>query len=322
MVQQNTLAVHTNSTDAIRQHMHTVHHLGASNTSTIFYHYYSQLGRVADGWLSNAFLTHAGVPHGARRSALAMRMGVLWSSKRARMMGLRTDSKCPLCHQEDGGSHIAPGCQHKTMEKMYTARHNALSRQVLKCIQKGSLGGHIVSADVGRQELCETDRVKWAACNHVPEWLLTRPPGVTQAAHTAQLQKLKPDVLLACPTNDTATTEGPAQVYIVEIKTCIDTRHTDQLEHARTQHTDLANMLAAHNHTVLTVPILVGVTGTIYTEHTLQALTKLGVTHDQARACCQKLHTMAINQLHSIIGTRRQLEPADTKPKPRPRHPP
>jgi hypothetical protein len=38
-----------NTTDAIRQHMHTVHHLGASNTSTIYYHHYSQLGRVADG---------------------------------------------------------------------------------------------------------------------------------------------------------------------------------------------------------------------------------------------------------------------------------
>jgi hypothetical protein len=63
----------------------------------------------------------------------------------------------------------------------------------------------------------------------------------------------------------------------MEIKTCLDTHHTDQLEHARTQHTDLANMLAAHNHTVMTVPILVG--GTMYTEHTLQALTKLGFTH-------------------------------------------
>ncbi|KAG1652552.1 hypothetical protein FOA52_008940 [Chlamydomonas sp. UWO 241] len=86
-----------NMSDAIRQHMHTVHHLGESNTSFIYYHYYSQLGSVAVGWLSNAFLTHAGVPHGARRSALAMLMGVLWSSKRARMMGLCTDSKCPLC---------------------------------------------------------------------------------------------------------------------------------------------------------------------------------------------------------------------------------
>jgi hypothetical protein len=51
----------------------------------------------------------------------------------------------------------------------------------------------------------------------------------------------------------------------------------------------------------------VGVTGIIYTEHTLQAVSKLRVTHDQARAvaraCCQKLHRMAINQLESIKGT-------------------
>jgi hypothetical protein len=61
---QRRHAPERNTTDAIRQHMHTVHHLGASNTSTIYYHHYSQLGRVADGKLSNAFLTHAGVTWG------------------------------------------------------------------------------------------------------------------------------------------------------------------------------------------------------------------------------------------------------------------
>jgi hypothetical protein len=54
---------------------------------------------------------------------------------------------------------------------------------------------------------------------------------VTQDVHTAQLRKLKPDVLLAHP-NNTEDPEGPAQVYIVEIKTCIDTRYNDQLERA------------------------------------------------------------------------------------------
>jgi hypothetical protein len=78
----------------------------------------------------------------------------------------------------------------------------------------------------------------------------------------------------AGPPNNTEDPEGPAQVYIVEIKT-IDA--IQRPTRTRTQHTDLANMLTAHGHTVTTVPILVGVTGTIYTEHT-QALTGLGVT--------------------------------------------
>jgi hypothetical protein len=119
------------------------------------------------------------------------------------------------------------------MEKMYTARHNAVGRQVLKCIQKGSMGGCIASADIGRKELCETDRVEWAEKNHVPESLLPRPTDVTQQAHTAALQKLKPDVLLARPKTGTTNPRG-SHIWIVEIKTCIDTRHTDQLEHART----------------------------------------------------------------------------------------
>jgi hypothetical protein len=39
--------------------MHTVHHLGASN-STIYYHHYSQLGRVADGSSAMPSLTRGG----------------------------------------------------------------------------------------------------------------------------------------------------------------------------------------------------------------------------------------------------------------------
>jgi hypothetical protein len=70
---------------------------------------------------SATFLTR-GCLHPAA-GQLAFRMGVLWSP-RGHADGLRTDSKCPLCQHEDGGSH-ASGRQDKRMEKMYTSRHNA-----------------------------------------------------------------------------------------------------------------------------------------------------------------------------------------------------
>jgi hypothetical protein len=156
---------------------------------------------------------------------------------------------------------------------------------------EGQHGGCIVS-ERGQERALRNRQGTWAECNHVPEWLLPRPPGVTQDAH-----RPAPEVETrrsAGPPNNTEDPEGPAQVYIVEIKT-IDA--IQRPTRTRTQHTDLANMLTAHGHTVTTVPILVGVTGTIYTEHT-QALTGLGVTRP-GWACCQKLCTMAINHTAS-----------------------
>jgi hypothetical protein len=89
----------------------------------------------------------------------------------------------------------------------------------------------------------------------------------------------------------------------VEIKTCIDTRYNDQLE--RAHNTDLTNMLTAHGHTVTTVPILVGVTGTIYTEHT-SALTG-SVSHDDWGLLPE--HGGNPASYTGIIGTRRQSQP-------------
>jgi hypothetical protein len=72
------------------------------------------------------FLTHAGCHMGPAVSTGFRGRAV--ELKRARMMGLRTDSKCPLCQHGDGGSHIASGARQEN-GKMYTSRHNALSRQ-------------------------------------------------------------------------------------------------------------------------------------------------------------------------------------------------
>ena len=278
----------------------------------------------ADGVLSNAYLTHALCKHGQRRTVAACRCGVLHSAKRAKMYGLCATDACPLCGQPDGGSHIASGCQHNTMTRLYTERHNKAGRMVLSCISKGSMGGALVSADVGRKEKRLEDGVPLTETNHVPEWLLPPPRRATRTQkkeHRQALRLLKPDILLV--TGDrTPQAAANSQVYIVEIKTCIDTRHEAQLAAARDQHTNLIQRLVgqgyAMNH-IHTIPILVGVSGTIYTQHTLQALERLGVPADNARTKCQKLHLEMTKRLHDIVVQRRMLEPktSDKKP-PRP----
>ena len=309
---------------AVRQHMHPLHKLGTSNTESMYFKFWQRMPTHADGVLSNPYLTNALCKHGQRKTVVAYRCGVLHSAKRAKMYGLCATDACPLCGQGDGGSHIASGCQHNTMTRMYTERHNKAGRMVLSCISKGSMGGALVSADVGRKEKCQEDGVPIMATNHVPEWLLPPPPGTTQTQkeeHIQALRLLKPDILLV--TGDrTPQAAASSQIYIVEIKTCIDTRHEAQLAAARDQHTNLIQRLVgqgyAMNH-IHTIPILVGVSGTIYTQHTLQALEQLGVPADKARTKCQKLHLEMTKRLHDIVVQRRILEPktSDKKP-PRP----
>ena len=139
--------------------------------------------------------------------------------------------------------------------------------------------------------------------------------------HRSDLGRLKPDIMLAVPAEQVASTNrrpnATTIIYIVELKFCSDTRHTVQLGNCREQHLELTDRLtkegyAAHN--IKTVPILVGHTGTIYTEHTLEALKKLGITHAHAEKCIAKIHLTAVKQLHSIVCNRRRLEHQNSTP--------
>ena len=56
------------------------------------------------------------------------------------------------------------------------------------------------------------------------------------------------------------------------------------------------------------MPIILGVTGYIYKEHTDGALQALGVTPMLRQRVIKKLHTHALQSLHTIITTRRRLD--------------
>jgi hypothetical protein len=196
------------------------------------------------------------------------------------------------------------------MKGMYAERHNKLGRIILRAISKGSRGGDIVMADVGTAEKADADGAPACAYHHVPPDILPCLGDCTEAEqrqHAQQLHTFKPDAMLvtrgACKAN--------THIHIVELKTCKDTAFADQLTRAQTQHQRLMSKLVAAGYSpknIHLVPILVGVSGTIYQHYTLDSLMELGISHTKAMACANKLHNQAILSLLSIVKTRRFFE--------------
>ena len=134
------------------------------------------------------------------------------------------------------------------------------------------------------------------------------PPEILPYLQDRDRQKLKPDALLVsgAPT----TCRSSCQVHIVELKCCRETSPETQLQQAQAQHGQLRQLLIDAGYSpddIHIVPILIGVSGTIYHIHTLQALQKLGVARTRAKDCARKLHLQAIRCMYSIVTTRHAL---------------
>jgi ribonuclease HI len=288
--------------DPLRDHMHKHHRLGHSNQDSVYFQMWQKVAPDADGPLSNAYKQpHTPLCRGDRVMANKYRMGQLWNRKTAHRWGRAPDPMCPLCGALDGGHHMVSDCRDGRIQGMVAERHNDLGRTILRAISKGSRGGDIAVADVGN-----ADKLAAAGCpafphNHVPERILP-------TLERAKLCKLKPDILIHNAHSN--------QMLIVELKTCRDTAPRDQLDNATTQHTELIRLLGEQHPGlyVKVIPLLVGVSGTIYRTHTLDALQALGLTRAKARSCAGKLHVKAVQWLGSIIRTRRMLEHQGRKP--------
>ena len=84
-----------------------------------------------------------------------------------------------------------------------------------------------------------------------------------------------PDILLSL--HRTSTVSKSAR--IVELKVCRDTGQAEQLGTALSQHETLISELKNTGFTdVKVIPILVGASGTIYHQHTLDSLQALGLS--------------------------------------------
>ena len=304
-----------NLTSDLHEHMHKRLRLGNSNTSSVYYQSWQRIKPMADSSISNSYINHAAFTYAERKTALNWRFGTLWSNKMAYRYQFSNTSKCPLCGEPDGGEHISGGCRHASMERMYTARHHHTGRILLKAISKGSMGAGLVMADLGSAANCEKDGAPVLQHTQVPAELLPTPtePSGTQGAPVSgqkMKKKLQPDAMIVQYPEHGSEEQHP-KIYIVEFKYCRDTTPGNQLQACHTQHEDLIAQLTAKGtprRNIKLIPILLGHSGTIYTEHTLQGMETLGISKQYAKKCAQKMHIDAIKQLHSIVKTRRYLE--------------
>ena len=90
---------------------------------------------------------------------------------------------------------------------------------------------------------------------------------------------------------------------------CTDTGPAEQLGRALSQHETLISELKNTGFTdVQVIPILVGTSGTIYHQHTLDSLQALGLSRAETRKAASKLHTQAIRSMHNIVQITKVLE--------------
>ena len=117
----------------------------------------------------------------------------------------------------------------------------------------------------------------------------------------------RPDVFLFIPPK---LPNRPTPEYIIlELKYCRDTDPQNQYDRAISQHRPLADAIqqAAPHARITYIPLLLGVAGTIYSS-TTSHLRYLGVRKQALPRLLNRLHVMAITNLHWIYTTKRHKE--------------
>jgi hypothetical protein len=252
--------------------------LGAADRTGYYYTSWQGVLRHVEPTLSNAFLSAPGVRALWRRRTLQYRTGTLVCSRGA----------CPLCGEPSNGHHSVSSCPH--LEALVTARHHRAGRSIMAAVRGGRVGAFLVGADVGADAAADAGG---ALPRGVPPDLL---PGGTAPS--------RPDLVLCVP----ASPSAPPVVLCVEIKYCCDYRPDACLARVAAQHAALVQALSMAGHQVRVVPLLLGVSGTIY-KSTLQALrTDLGVSASSARELCSALHVHAVRSLSSIFATKCRMD--------------
>ena len=229
---------------------------------------------------------------------------------------------------------------------MKTERHNIAGRMIAKALSKSPLGAGFVNLDLGSNErLAQHDlQIPVHASNrNVPDYLFP-----CNIPHRSRTNSSRPDAILITPyhaksnspshsspssspprymlrsrcqriqgSNTASRVKQPhllninnRHVHLIEIKYCEDTRPEHQLEAAKQQHARLCELIDAKAITIH--PILLGVGGTCYIEHTLNQFKQLGLNHQRATKLARSLNAHSAIYAHKFVTTRRALANNDT----------
>jgi ribonuclease HI len=276
--------------------------LGRAKRDTLYFEKWTSTAPLRDAAASNAFMTSRDIKHAERKTALRYRFGQMWTRKRAYRCGFAEHSRCLLCGQEDGGHHTASGCT--ALTGLYTERHNKLGRLIMKHVIRGRRGGYVIQMDLGSAEKCEQDGIEQQPTRYVPWTAL--PAGLRAAMQAVGEGNGRPDGMLYKP----ASQKEKAEYWIIEVKVCRDTEPGGQQARAAAQHMRLCEELQRQDSDarVHFLPIMVGVTGSIYYETKSMLEDDLGVEGQALKGCLRSIHLQAVRSLHGIYTVKRQKE--------------
>ena len=320
-----------NLTDSVKKHMSARLSTGRSDTNGVYFRSWQKISPHAHCGHSNRLWTDTHLTHAHRMTAFKFRTGTLFNNKLAHRFGLSPHPNCPLCGTLDGGMHMVSGCPHPFINKLVIERHNSAGRLILKAVLKGRHGNSVLSADVGklppgtRVGLPLTGRTLPADLMDTLALATRRTPtddNVVEASHRRSI----PDAVVVAKWDD--TNRSRTFIKLVEIKYARDTDPDERKQTAIRQHQPLVEKIRGLGFQCEVVPILLGVSGTIF-KQSMTALTEdLGISPAAADKLAAKLHRHAVLHMHTIVGTRRHIEhrshpaPADHRGQPRQHRPP
>jgi hypothetical protein len=197
---------------------------------------------------------------------------------------------------------------------MYTDRHHGAGRLIVEAVAAGDLGAALTYTDVGSlKAAAEEDLDLEGTTGNWLNTLWTLAPAANDADRKAfAAHGSRPDaVVWIRPEGWTSPTAGKGcHILLLELKYCPHSHEGVQktLKNATDQHAQLLQLLRKSGNTAEIVPVLLGVGGLVFQEHTLDPLIKqLGIKHADATALLHKLQRHAATWAHSTRCTNGHL---------------
>jgi ribonuclease HI len=287
---------------ALRAHMDSQHRFGKSNRDSTYFQSWQATATIAAPGSLAQVMTDPLITHQQRRLALKYRVGNLHNQKLAHRFGKALTPNCPVCGRLDSANHVLSGPCSAQHQAGVTERHNGAVRLIAKAISKSSRGADLCFVDAGSEDKANAEGLTFAGRNR-QQWLALK------AKLLASNTTSRPDILLV---EGGAHASATAEITAIEIKYCPDTSPAAQLVRAQAQHQNLRTRI--DGRTVQVIPILLGIVGTTYSQHTLTALLGLGISRRNATKLLTKLTRHALR--HAVLlasssyAARRQCQSA------------
>ena len=282
--------------------------LGQADTTTIYYAAMQKaMPDIAEEYM-DTWHRATGVTEGMKNTRIKYLTGQLPTAKNLQRYKVKKTSICPCCNKHpDGGHHAIAWCP--AIMGRVQEKHNEAVRIITKAIAEGDKGAHqIVYNDGGAPQ-------KWqqSGSGNLHRTITDIPAGLISKEELQQSGS-RPDILLYRRKQHKRNTKGSfttrqAEITLVEVKYVRDSDPTSNARDPHAQHRALYDTLRKkHPKADLRKSIiLLGVAGTVYTQHTIRELARLGVRGQHQKRTVMKLQRMSIQALHETWKQRMNI---------------